>query len=162
MRLATFRPNRRTLAAFAAAVVATAVAGSVLQTQVNLAAIAALGGPLTPAIRAMTTAEDIVFFGPLMAGVSALALIPAFAVGGLVARRLGPAWRVPGMAFAGGIGIWCAFTVLGLFIPVPSLFGALRGPFGLPILSLSGPVGGLVYAALTRTRETLGGRETWA
>ena len=153
MRFSKLLPDRRMLAAFAAAVVATAVAGSVLQTQVNLAAIAALGGRLTPAIRAMTTAEDVVFFGPVMAAISALALIPAFAVAGLVARRAARRQRVAVMALAGAIGIWCAFTVLGLFIPVPSLFGALRGAFGLPILSVSGLAGGLVFATLTGPRE---------
>lgn len=129
---------------FAAAVLATAIAASVVQTQINLAALLALGAPVTPGLRALTTVQDVAFFGPVMAAITAAAFLPAFAAAYFV-RRLAPIGAVALHALAGAIGLWAAFMLMGLFTPMPTLVAAARTPFGLLALSSTGLLGGALY-----------------
>jgi len=141
----------RTVAAFLAAVLATAALASVAQTQINLAAITGLGVPVPPGLRIATTAQDLARFGPVMAAITAAALLPAFLVAAAVARAL-PAARPAVFALAGAAGLWTAFAAMGWFTPMPTLVAAARGAAGLAILCATGLAGGLVFAALTRFR----------
>lgn len=146
--MTAFNPLRLTTA-FLAAVAATAVLGSLIQTQVNLAALVDLGAPVTAAVRAATTAEDLVRFGPVMAAIAGAALLPAFLVA-LVVSQVLPAWRTPIFAAAGVAGLWTAFAVMGFFTPMPTLVAAARGAAGLGLMCAAGLAGGVVFARLTR------------
>mgnify|MGYP004525836439 CR=1 FL=1 len=140
---------RRALA-FASAVLATAALGSAVQTQINLAPIVAMGAPVTAALRAATTAEDLVRFGPVMAAIAAAAFLPAFAAAWFASRALP---SVPGpavFALAGVAGLWAAFALMGFFTPMPTLVAAVRGAAGLAAMSATGLAGGLVFAVLAR------------
>jgi len=154
----------RPAAAFLAAVLATAAAASVVGTQVNLAALTAMGVEVPPGVRARTTAQDLAGFGPFMALIAAAAFLPAFLAAGsatrllaarLPAARLRPAWRAAAFALAGAAGLWAAFALMGLVTPMPTLVAAARGPAGLAALCATGLLGGLVFARL-RARPPAG------
>jgi len=141
----------RLAAAFLAAVVATALVGSVLQTQINLSSITGLGVPVPPGMRATTTAQDAARFGPVMAAIAAAAFLPAFLAAWALGRTV-PGLRVAIYAVAGAAGLWAAFTLMGLFTPMPTLVAAVRGTKGLLAMSATGLVGGLLFAVLRRRR----------
>ncbi len=74
--------------AFLLAVMATAILASIVQTQINLGRLVDLGAPVSTGVRALTTAQDVAFFGPVMAAITAAAFLPAFLVAGWVSRSL--------------------------------------------------------------------------
>ncbi|MFC3693606.1 hypothetical protein [Chenggangzhangella methanolivorans] len=137
----------RVAIAFLAAVAATAVLGSVLQTQINIAAIESIGPAVPLGLRAATTAEDMLGFGPVMAAIAGAAMAPAFLVAGVFVWL---ADRSPTILFslAGVLGLFAAFGLMGHFTPMPTLVGAVRGPFGLAAMCATGLVGGLVFSRL--------------
>lgn len=149
MTVSHLRPSPRTLIAFAAAVVATAIVGSVVQTQLSLAALVTLGVPVTLRVGLSTTLQDLVSFGPVMAAIAGVALLCALPAGHLAATAFQPRWRASILALAGASGIWAGFVIMGVFTPMPSLVAAARGPLGLLAMSLTGSVGGLLFACLT-------------
>lgn len=137
--------------AFLLAVLATAVLGSIVQTQFNLSRLAALGAPITAGVRATTTLQDIAFFGPVMAAIAAAAFLPAFSVAWFVSRVLAPA-RLAVFALAGVASLWMAFRLMGFFTPMPTLVAAARTPDGVWALAATGLVGGALFAFATRRR----------
>ncbi len=145
----TMRPAFRLPVAFLAAVLATAVLGSLVQTQANLAAIASLGIAIPPGLWLATTARDVPGFGPVMAAIAAGAFLPAFAAGALAARWW-PGWRVPVFMLAGAAGLAAAFGLMGFFTPMPTLVAAVRGMPGFLAMSATGLAGGLVFARWSR------------
>lgn len=145
----TIRAVGRSAAAFLLATVATALLASIVQTQVNLAALAVLGAPISGSVRVTTTLEDIAFFGPVMAAIAAAAFLPAFAVASL-ASRLVPVSRVAMHALAGAAGLAAAFWIMGFFTPMPNLIAALRTATGFLSVCATGFVGGAVFAAASR------------
>lgn len=139
----------RLVLAFLVAVLATAIPASVLQTQINLSQLVALGAPVTPALRALTTLQDIVFFGPVMAAITVAAFLPAFA-GAWAASGALPSARVPIHALAGVVALWAAFRLMGFFTPMPTLVAAARDQAGLLALSSTGLIGGALFSYAMR------------
>lgn len=138
----------RVIPAFLLAVIATASVASIVQTQLNLAAISDIGAPITLPIRAATTLEDLLRFGPVMAAITAGAFLPAFAVGSLVLRRMSLS-RSAVFALAPIVGLWTAFFVMSFFTPMPQLVAAVRGSIGMALVCASGVAGGLIFERLT-------------
>ncbi|MGH8481222.1 MAG: hypothetical protein ACRES8_02035, partial [Nevskiaceae bacterium] len=99
------------IAAWLAAVAATAVLGSVVQTQFNLAELQALGVPVTAGARLGTTARDLAGFGPLFGALVAIAFLIAFVVTGLLRR-----WLVRGRAalyaLAGAVAVMAMLAIM--------------------------------------------------
>ncbi len=145
----TIKDAGRQCAAFLLAVAATAILASIVQTQFNLAAIQALGAPVPAGVRALTTFEDIVRFGPVMAGIAAAAFLPAFLIAALVRRHL-PDRPVVLHAVAGAMGLWVAFFAMGFVTPMPNLIAALRTLPGLLAVVATGLAGGAVFALARR------------
>ncbi|RFC63486.1 hypothetical protein DYI37_10685 [Fulvimarina endophytica] len=140
---------------FALAVLASAIVASIVQTQFNLAELVRLGAPITPGIRLETTLADILHFGPVMAAIVAAAFLPAFLVAFLVSR-MSPVPRIPLYALAGVAGLFAAFMLMDLFTPMPTLVAAARGPVGLLALTLTGSIGGALFAILSGRRSSQG------
>lgn len=140
----------RCTVAVLAAVMTTAVLASLLQTQINIQALVALGAAVPLSTRMVVTAEDVGRFGPIMAAISAAALLPALLVASRLARKLPRAWRVPLLSVAATIALWVGIRAMGLVTPMPALVEATRSWWGLLLMSLAGLPGGLVYARLTR------------
>ena len=154
----------RYIAAFLAAAVATGAIASIVQTQINLGQIIEFGAPVTASIRAWTTLEDLTRFGPVMIGIAVAALLPVVLVGHLVMRTVPPALRLAVFAAATVGGLWVAFWLMRSVIPMPSIPGT-RGQLGHALMSLTGIVGGLLYATLTspagQSKQAAGRGQQW-
>jgi glucose/arabinose dehydrogenase len=134
------------LVAFILAAVVTGGLASIVQTQFNLASLVAFGAPVTPSLRALTTFEDLGRFGPVMAGIAAVALLPAFIIAHVVGRVVHAAWHKALLMLAGVCGMAVAFWLMASVIPMPPLSAIRRLP-GFVSMSLTGLAGGAVYAA---------------
>ena len=141
------RLGRHTTALLAAAVATGAVA-SLVQTQVNLAALSRLGAAVTPGLRAWTTLQDLAGFGPVMVGIALAALLPAMLAAHALDHVTRPAWRAPLFVAAAIAGLWAAFWLMLNVIPMPAI-AATRGPLDHALMAMSGIAGGLVYARMT-------------
>lgn len=139
----------RTAVAWFAAVLVTAAAGSVVQTQFNLAMIQRLGAPVPLTDRVETTLHDLVGFAPTYALLVAAGFLIALPVSGLLAR-FWPAGRMVLHALAGGTAIVGALLMMNALLPV-TVIGAARFPSGVATLALSGMLGGLLFAFWTRS-----------
>jgi peptidoglycan/LPS O-acetylase OafA/YrhL len=141
-------PRLRAVLAFVAAVLTTTVVGSVLQTQINLAAVQALGAQIGPSLRLRTTWDDLLGFAPAWAGIVAAGFLLALPVAAWLGRRW-PAWRpalsVLAGAFAIAVALWLMRLALGL-----NAVAAARSGSGLLLLALAGALGGWVFARLSR------------
>lgn len=151
-------PGAAFIGPFAAAVLCTAAAASIVQTQFNLAALAQIGARIAAQARLLTTLEDLGRFAPVMAAIAAGGLLPALALAHYAARRLQPALRMIVLALAGMAGLLAAFTLLGMVTPMPALVEATAHPAGLFAVCLCGAAGGAVYGRLTRPARTGGDR----
>ena len=141
------RGRLRAAGHFAAAVAATTLVGTIVQTQINLYDIQQLGVDIPTAIRLRTTGEDLLGFSPTMAGLAAAALLPAMPCAVWLARRY--RW-VRGALFA--LGGWCALTI-AFFIadavaPMPTLVAATRSIVGAVAVAASGAAGGGLFYLL--------------
>lgn len=152
--LMSLKPARgqwpRIALAFALAWLLATVWGTVVQTQFNLQALARLGVEMPLQLRALVSAQDLVGFGPLYAGVVLAAWLPALAVAIVLARRW-PAWRGGLIPLAAGAGLIVAVKVADAVAPMPVFIDATRGLGGL--LSM---VAGCVLAGVVFERRTRG------
>lgn len=140
----------RYAAAFLAAAVATGLVASLVQTQVNLGELTALGAPVTLSLRAWTTLQDLAGFGPVMTGIALAALLPAMLAAHAVERLARPVQvlRAPLFVVAAVAGLWAAFWLMLHVIPMPAI-AATRGALDHVLMALSGVAGGLAYARMT-------------
>jgi hypothetical protein len=134
--------------AWLGATLATAVTGSIVQTQFNLAAIKAAGAPVPFELRLQATLQDLVGFAPMLAGIAAVAFLVAFVVAGPLVRRW-PGHRDGLYTLAGGVAITTAILLMNALLPI-TVIGATRSLPGLVALGVSGALGGCVYAGLAR------------
>ena len=140
----------RMLAALITAAFATAVAASIVQTQINLAALVAMGRPVPIAARIETTLVDMARFGPVMMAIAGVALVPALLAARILGRLVIARGRVVLTALAGFVALLVAFQIMGWFTPMPALVMAVRGTAGLLLMSLTGALGGLVFDRILR------------
>lgn len=139
---------RRRAVAFLAAVLTATTWGAIVQTQFNLHELQALGATVPAELRLLTTAQDLVGFGPLYALVVVVTLGLAFPIAALVAR-LAPGWRGALFALAGLAGLIVAIRLVDAVTPPPVLIAATRSTLGLLAMTLGGAFGGWLYARLT-------------
>jgi len=144
----------RRIAAFACAVLLSAVLGALIQTQYNLAALAALGVDIPAGIRLQTTAQDLLGFTPLYAAIVGIALLLAFPAAALLSRLL-PDWRRLLYTLAGALAILVALALMNTALSITAI-AATRQLSGLLALALAGGLGGLLFAILTSQKEGAG------
>lgn len=137
---------------FLLAVAVTTALGSVIQTQINLAAIQAMGAPLPWALRLETTAQDLVGSTAALGGVVAGALLCALPMASWVARRMQPLPAPLVHAAAAAVGLGLAFQVADAFAPMPTLFAATRSVGGTACMLVSAVVGGGLFGMLQARR----------
>lgn len=134
---------RSRLVRFVLAVLVAAAWGSVVQTQFNLAGLAALGADIPLALRLQTTGFDLLGFGPFFAAIAAVTFLVAFPV----AHRLGRhESRTGWFALAGFAGLVVAIKLIDMMVPPPVLIAATRTVAGLIAVALAGAMGGTVFA----------------
>jgi hypothetical protein len=141
----------RILLGWLAAVVATAITGSLVQSQFALAAIERIHAPVAWPDRLAVFGHDLVHFAPLWGMISALGLLLAFLVAGwLGARR--PGWRSTLFPLAGFVAVLTALLVMQAMLPV-TVIAAARSASGILLLGLGGALGGAVYLAIVPYRQ---------
>nr|WP_240457891.1 hypothetical protein [Halomonas socia] len=141
------------LLGFVLALLVTTLSGSLIQTQFNLAAIAALGAEISLTTRLGTSAQDLLGFAPLYAAMVAVALAVA-----LPLATLGWRWLPlpPGLLYplAAALGLWLAFTIADALAPMPTLIAATRSLSGTLAMLGGAALGGLVYACCRAGRTS--------
>lgn len=141
-------PRLQATLAYLAAVLATTLAGSIAQTQVNLAALAGLGAEIGLALRLRATLDDVVGFAPAWGGIVATGLLLALPVAAWLGRRRA-AWRTALFTLAGALAVLVALCSMRLALGLTAV-AAARSPTGLLLLVICGAAGGWLYARLTR------------
>ncbi|TGG95330.1 hypothetical protein E4656_02600 [Natronospirillum operosum] len=149
----------KVLFALALSAALTGVVGAAIQTQFNLAALTAIGAvnggvdiPLQ--LRLETTWADIQGFGPVFAGLAAVAFIPAFIVARGIIALLG--LRYLFYTLAGVAGIATALITANWLAPMPALIVITQTLPGLLAMSAAGLVGGFFFALLNPPRRRRG------
>ena len=135
------------LAAYLAAALVTGALASLIQTQLVLAVLLAYDAPVTGTIRAWTTLADLARFGPVMMGIAAVALLPAFWLASRLTRARGATARCILAIVAGASALAVAFWLMREVIPMPAIPGT-RTAAGHAWMSLAGAFGGWVFARL--------------
>jgi hypothetical protein len=150
------------LLAWLMAVISTSVLGSVVQSQLNLARIVALGGPVTIDARLSTTWHDLVHFAPAFAALVATGFLIAFPVVALIVRKA-PRARVFWHALAGATAIATALLLMQYLLGLQPV-AAARDAFGLAALAVCGAIGGWVQAGFSArpAAESDATDEPWA
>ncbi len=138
-----------TLLCYFAAVAIAALLGSVVQTQINLAAITALGPEISLAVRLQTTWFDILGFGPVLALLVAPGFILALPLAALLARAL-PRARAVLFPLAGVLALWAALRTVDAFAPMPTLIAATRTLPGTLAMAACAGVGAWTFHILMR------------
>lgn len=145
MTLASFKPL---VWMFLAAVGVTTALGSVIQTQINLAAVQAMGAPLPWALRLQTTAQDLIGFTPALGGIVTGAFLAALPAAVWLAPRVRPLPPLLVYALAAAVGLGLAFQVADALAPMPTLIAATRSASGTACMLLSAVAGGWVFGVL--------------
>lgn len=139
--------------AFAGAALFAIAWGSLVQTQFNLNALAALGVDIPPGLRLQTSAQDLLGFGPVYAAIVLAAWLPSFALAAWLARRR-PAWRTALFALAAGVALPLAIRAIDAAAPMPVLIDATRGVAGLSAMVAGSVLGGALFGWRTRARPS--------
>lgn len=144
----------RLLAAFIAATVLMAVAGTIAQTQFVIAALIGVGAPVALSDRLAMTAADLAGFAPLYGALIAVGFAVAFAAAGILLRRL-RRLRLPRMSVFALAGAACIGLMLVLmrevFFGIPLIAGA-RTTAGVLVQVGCGAAAGTIFAILTKRR----------
>lgn len=137
--------------AWLSATAVAAVTGSVVQTQFNLGAIAALGAPVPWDERLATTLHDLAGFAPLYAAIVGAGFLVAFVLAALLVRAW-PARRTLLYALSGIASVVTAIVLMNALLPVVGI-GATRWASGIAALGAAGGLGGWTFAVLTLRRH---------
>ncbi|MEJ7688354.1 MAG: hypothetical protein WKG52_15985 [Variovorax sp.] len=146
------RSWRTLVVAFVAACLLAAVWGALTQTQFNLNALVALGVEMPLRLRLLTSAQDLINFGPMYAAIVAAAWLPAFFVAGWLARRA-PALHWALFPLAAGVALVVAIRAVDAVAPMPVLIDATRSVGGLLTMTLGSVLGGALFAFWIRPRN---------
>ncbi|MGY6629771.1 MAG: hypothetical protein ACXIUL_02065 [Wenzhouxiangella sp.] len=133
----------RWLLSWAAAVLVTAVGGSLIQSQYNLARLGTIHESVTLGQRLTLTGQDLIGFAPNYAVLVALALLVAFLVAGLLSRWL-PQYRHLLYPLAGFAAIAAMLGLMSAMLPVTAI-SAARSMTGFVLMCLPGALGGWLH-----------------
>lgn len=139
----------RLLFVFVLAVLLTSAFASIFQTQSNLAALQALGVPVSFDVRLGTTCLDLLGFTPTFVLLTGAGFAVALPFSLWLAQRLPPLrWGI--FVVAGAVAIWLALAVANSLAPVPTLIAADRDPLGTLVFMVCGSAGALLFGLLCR------------
>lgn len=142
----------RRIFVFLLAVLLAASAGSVIQSLVNLQAIAALTGPIATAEQLNTLGYDLRHFMPLLAAIFLPIMLLSLVVSRIVLKRATLA-KVPAVFAITALSTWLALLIINQLAPMPTLIALNRTLAGtLFLLSCSG-LGAVFYHYYSRSRS---------
>lgn len=136
----------RWIGAWFTASLLTAVAASLIQTELNLRALAQLGADVPFPVRLQASAHDLLHFAPLFAVLVGLGHLIGFATAELLARRF-PSRAALFFPLAGLASIGTMLASMHLALPV-TVIAAARTPFGIGLLLGCGAFGGWLFERL--------------
>jgi len=155
--------NKRNIISFLVALVVGVVLGTLVQTQLNLLALQAMGVAVGIDARVSATLHDLAAFAPLYGMLFGVSFLLSQTIAAAASRFVGPGLRVPLCSLAGGIGLWVAVLVANALAPMPTLIAATRSSGGLLAMVLTAAFAGGLFARLTaRSRGGRGARATTA
>lgn len=129
----SFITKLRSVGCFIMALLLGAVLGSLLQSQLNLSAIAAISGPISVADKLSTMQFDLRHFMPTLAALMALPLLLAIILAGWL-RRYQPMLPRSLYFLLAALGFYVTLLLINQLAPMPTLIAAnrtLRGTLGL-------------------------------
>lgn len=132
---------------FVLAVAVAVAAGSLVQTQFNLAAIQGVGVDIPFQVRVAATLHDLGSFTPLYAAIVAIAFVPAFLVAAWIVRRR-PQQRVALFAVTAAASLLVVFLVADALAPMPTLIGATRTITGTLAMLLTAALAAALFALM--------------
>ena len=150
MNLRLYRPL---ILRFLLAVLVAALLVSVIQTQLNLAALVAMGAPMPLDVRLRTTGQDLIGFTPAYAGIVCAAFLVALPAGAWVARHRHGVSKALILALAAVVGVGIALQVTDAVAPMPTLIAATRTVAGTAWMLAGAAVGGLLFGLLLERRS---------
>lgn len=155
--------NKKNVISFLGALAVGVVLGTLVQTQLNLLALQAMGVAVGIDARVSATLHDLAAFAPLYGVLFGVSFLLSQTIAATVSRFLGRGLRVPLFSLAGGIGLWVALLVANALAPMPTLIAATRSSGGLLVMVLTAAFAGALFARLTaRTQGGRGARATTA
>ncbi len=139
----------KVILAYAGAVVAAFVLGSVFVTQFNLASVAGMGMEVSPGVRLQATLHDLAGLSSTYLPMVAVAFLIALLVAaGLL--KLFPAQRLFLFVLAGAVGLITIHLLIKALLGLNGI-AATRTLAGLLSQGLAGAVGGYVFYAIRRS-----------
>ncbi|GHC25401.1 hypothetical protein GCM10010082_17840 [Kushneria pakistanensis] len=144
------RPARlTTVIHFAIALLVGTLLGSIVQTQMNLAALQQMGVDIPVAQRLSTTLGDLVTFSPVYAALFSVGFVVSQGVALWVSHRLWNGRHQPVLcALLAMVALWATFHLVNHFAPMPTLIAATRTTAGMVAMLLSAAIAGVVLALL--------------
>ena len=148
------RPSwSRVVLAFATALVTGALLGSVVQTQINLLALAGLGVDIGAGAWLGTTLEDLLKFGPVYLVMFGFGFLVSQLTAMAVTRYVLQSWRRPVCALASAVGLWATFRLVDTLAPPPTLIAATRDADGMLAMLVTAAVAGWLFARMAGSRS---------
>lgn len=128
------------------------ILGSLIQTQLNLLALQALGLDIPLGVRLQTSLQDLLNFAPVYGIIFGASFVLSQAAALALGWRLeAKHWQPLLCALAAGLGLWLALSIVNALAPMPTLIAATRSPEGLAaILASAALAGWLLGRLLTR------------
>lgn len=142
--------------AFVLALLAGVIAGSLIQTHLNMEALRQLGVEISPGLQVQTSLQDLVNFAPIYAVVFGCSFLVSQAIAMLVTRRVLIRWRAPVCALAAASGLWLTFLLVNALAPMPTLIAASRGIGGTLLLVAVAGCSGWLFARLNGQKHRSG------
>lgn len=141
---------RTTLISFLIALLAGVFLGSVVQTQINLAALQNMGVDISVMLRLETTFNDLITFAPIYAALFSVSFLLSQLAAVLISRWLGGRFQPLLSAGAASVALLVTFKIVDSFAPMPTLIAATRELPGLIAMLVSAALAGWLYALMRR------------
>ncbi|MDL0432592.1 PQQ-dependent sugar dehydrogenase [Marinobacter sp. TBZ242] len=146
--------------AFVIALLLGSVLGSLVQTQINLQALAGLGVEISPEVRLETTLADLINFAPLYAILFGLSFLVSQVAASLVVRLAGNSGRLWLHPVAAAVGLWATLRIVDALAPMPTLIAATRDTGGLMLMLLTAAISGWVFTVLASRLPNRNGKSS--
>lgn len=144
------RPARPiTVMHFVIALLTGTLLGSIVQTQINLAALQQMDVDISISQRLVTTLGDLVTFSPVYAALFSGGFIVSQVVALWISRHRWNGHHRPIVcALSAIVALWLTFQLVNFFAPMPTLIAATRTTAGMVAMLSSAGIAGVVLALL--------------
>ena len=142
----------RRIFVFLLAVLFAASAGSVVQSLVNLQAIAALAGPVATADQLSTLWFDLRHFMPVLAAIFLPIMLLSLIAARLLIKHI-PVTKAIVVFAVTAIATWTALYVINQLAPMPTLIALNRTLAGTLMLLACSGLGAVFYHYFSRSRS---------